>query len=124
MSSWSEPPVFDREKLFDIVDVLVSIGAERGVSAAQVTLAYLMQKPGVASLVIGARTSEQLADNLAAVNLDLSGEEVSRIENVSRPPLIYPYWHQLRAATERLSETDLLLIKPYLETEFGRRLRS
>ena len=123
MSAWGEPPVFDKDLLFDIVDVLVAVAAERNVSAAQVTLAYMLTKKGVASLVIGARTAEQLADNLAAADLQLSSEEVDRIDKVSQAPLIYPYWHQIRAATERLSAADLALLEPYLNSDLARRLK-
>jgi aryl-alcohol dehydrogenase-like predicted oxidoreductase len=61
-----------------------------------------------------ARTDEQLADNLAAAELQLSDDENSRLEAVSRPPLIYPYWHQRKMASDRLSASDLPLIGPYL----------
>ena len=80
--------------LWRIVDVLVDIAGARGVSAAQVALAWLLARPGVTSLIIGARDEEQLADNLAASELVLSAEEHARLEQVSRPPLLYPYWHQ------------------------------
>lgn len=72
--------------------MLVSIGQEHGVSAAQVALAYLLERPAVTSLVIGARTAEQLADNLAAAELVLTEEERERLDTVSDLPLIYRYW--------------------------------
>jgi len=115
LTDWNEPPVHDQERLYDIVDVLVEIGTGHGVSAAQVALAWLLTRPAVTSLVVGARTPEQLADNLAAADLVLSGEEVARLEAVSRPPLPYPYWHQAASAAERLGPADLALIGPYLE---------
>jgi aryl-alcohol dehydrogenase-like predicted oxidoreductase len=114
LTEWGEPPVHDQEKLYDTIEVLVSIGADRGVSAAQVALAYLLGKPAVTSLVIGARTSEQLADNLAAAELKLSDEERARLDEVSAPTLLYPYWHQAKTARDRLSPADLALLRPYL----------
>ncbi|MBB5137652.1 aryl-alcohol dehydrogenase-like predicted oxidoreductase [Thermocatellispora tengchongensis] len=114
LTEWNEPPVYDQDRLYDIVDVLVAIGEEHGVSAAQVALAYLLRKPAVTSLVIGARTEEQLADNLAAADLKLSDEEIERLDAASAPPLIYPYWHQARTAKDRLSPADLTLLKPYV----------
>jgi aryl-alcohol dehydrogenase-like predicted oxidoreductase len=114
LSDWNEPPVYDREKLYDTVDVLVDIGAARGVSAAQVALAYLLGKPAVTSLVIGARTSEQLEDNLAAADLALTAAERARLDKVSAPPLLYPYWHQAKTARDRLSPADLTLLGPHL----------
>lgn len=113
LTEWSEPPVPDTEQLYDIVDALVEIGAAHGVSAAQVALAWVLTRPAISSVIIGARTEEQLADNLAAATLQLSADEVARLEQVSRPHLAYPYWHQLASASERLSEADLALIGQY-----------
>jgi aryl-alcohol dehydrogenase-like predicted oxidoreductase len=114
LTEWGEPPVYDRDKLYDTVDVLIGIGQARGVSAAQVALAYLLGRPGVTSLVVGARTSEQLADNLAAADLMLDGEERRRLDEVSAMPLLYPYWHQANTARDRLSPADLTLLGPHL----------
>ena len=114
LSDWGEPPVRDRERLYDTVEVLVEIGQAHGVSAAQVALAWLLGRPGVVSLIIGARTDEQLADNLAAADLELSDDERARLEAVSRPPLIYPHWHQAGTARDRLGEADLALLRPFL----------
>src|ERR687886_1245381 len=73
LTDWNEPPVRDEDALYDVIDALVEIGEEHGVSAAQVALAWLLGRPAVATLVVGARTDEQLADNLAAAELALSG---------------------------------------------------
>jgi diketogulonate reductase-like aldo/keto reductase len=80
------------------------------VSAAQVALAWLLGRPGVSSIVIGARTDEQLADNLAAANLELSDDERARLDAASEPPLLYPYWHQLKTASDRLGPADETLL--------------
>jgi aryl-alcohol dehydrogenase-like predicted oxidoreductase len=111
---WDEPPVYDEDALYDTIEVLVEVAEARGVSAAQVALAWLLGRPSISSVVIGARTDEQLADNLKAAELTLSGEERDRLEQVSRPPLIYPYWHQAKSAGDRLSEADLSLLGPHL----------
>jgi aryl-alcohol dehydrogenase-like predicted oxidoreductase len=113
-SEWDEPPVYDEDKLYDTVDVLVEIAQAHGVSPAQVALAWLLERPAVTTVIVGARTDEQLADNLAAAELELSPEEVERLEVVSRPPLIYPFWHQRKTAADRLSPADLSLIGPQL----------
>jgi aryl-alcohol dehydrogenase-like predicted oxidoreductase len=84
------------------------------VSAAQVALAYLLRKPAVTSLVIGARTAGQLADNLASAELELSDADLERLDKVSQPPLLYPYWHQAKTARDRLSPADLTLLGPHL----------
>jgi aryl-alcohol dehydrogenase-like predicted oxidoreductase len=114
LSGWDEPPVRDQGKLYDIVDVVVAVAKDRGVSPAQVALAWLLERPAVTSLVIGARTDEQLADNLGAADLALSQEELTRLEEVSRPPLLYPYWHQAKTASDRLGPADLSLLGPHL----------
>ncbi|HEY0269548.1 MAG TPA: aldo/keto reductase, partial [Sphingomonas sp.] len=86
----------------------------KGASPAQVALAWLLTRPGVASVIIGARTDEQLADNLKAAEITLSADEIAKLEAVSRPPLLYPYWHQKATASDRLSAADLALIGPHL----------
>jgi aryl-alcohol dehydrogenase-like predicted oxidoreductase len=111
---WSEPPVYDEDKLYDTVDVLIEIAGGHGVSPARVALAWLLTRPGVTTVIVGARTDEQLADNLEAAELQLSADERSRLEAVSRPPLIYPHWHQRASASERLSAADLSLLEPHL----------
>jgi aryl-alcohol dehydrogenase-like predicted oxidoreductase len=114
LSDWGEPPVYDQEGVYDIIEVLVKIAGQRGVSAAQVALAYTLAKPAVTSLVIGARSDEQLADNLAAADLTLSDDERAQLDAASAPPLIYPYWHQAKTARDRLSPADLALLGPHL----------
>jgi len=115
LTDWNEPPVYDADGLYDIIEVLVKIAEQRGVSAAQVALAYTLAKPAVTSLVIGARTDEQLADNLAAADLTLSDDERSQLDAASAPPLLYPYWHQAKTARDRLSPADLTLLAPHLK---------
>jgi aryl-alcohol dehydrogenase-like predicted oxidoreductase len=114
LAGWDEPPVRDQDKLYDIVEVLVEVAAGRGASPAQVALAWLLGRPAVTSVIIGARTSEQLADNLGAADLLLTEEEQARLEEVSRPPLLYPYWHQAKTAADRLGPADLVLLGPRL----------
>src|SRR4051794_23697456 len=109
LTEWDEPPVHDQEKLFDTVAVLASIGGSHGVSAAQVALAWLLGRPAVTSVIVGARTTGQLADNLGAADLLLGDEERRRLDEVSLPPLLYPYWHQAKTARDRLSPADLAL---------------
>jgi aryl-alcohol dehydrogenase-like predicted oxidoreductase len=114
LTDWDEPPVYDQDKLHDTVDTLVEIGSAHGVSAAQVALAWLLGRPAVTSLIVGARTSEQLADNLAAADLTLHADERERLDRVSAPVLRYPHWHQAKTARDRLSPADLALLGPYL----------
>lgn len=106
----TEPPVHDPEELFDVVDVVLRVAEAHGVSAAQVNLAYLLGKPGVTSIVIAGRTSDQLADNLAALELSLSADDIAALDAATEPRLIYPFWHHLACAADRLSAGDRTLL--------------
>jgi aryl-alcohol dehydrogenase-like predicted oxidoreductase len=114
LTDWDEPPVHDEDKLYDTIEELVAIGADRGVSAARVALAYTIAKPAVTSVIVGARTEEQLADNLAAAELVLTDSEVARLDAVSAQPLLYPYWHQAKTSADRLGPADLSLLGRHL----------
>jgi aryl-alcohol dehydrogenase-like predicted oxidoreductase len=115
LSEWDEPPVYDEDALYDLIDVLVEVGEAHGVSAAQVTLAWLLRRPAITTLIVGARTTDQLADNLAAAELSLSDDEVARIDDVSAKPLPYPLWHQVNSASERFGPADLAYLAPHLK---------
>ena len=115
LAGWNEPPIRDENRLWTIVETLVSIAEARGVSAAQVALAWLIGRKGVTSVIIGGRTEAQFRDNLAAADLVLSAEERQRLDDASLPPVLYPYWHQLQSASDRLGEADLLLLGPHLK---------
>ncbi len=77
-------------------------------------LAWLLGRPAVTSVIIGGRTEAQLEDNLGAADLVLTAEERARLDKVSAPPVLYPYWHQLRTAKDRLGPADLSLLGPHL----------
>ncbi len=115
MAGWTEPPIRDENALWAIVDELVSVAEAHKVSAAQIALAWLLGRPAVTSLIIGGRTEAQFRDNLACVNVKLTGDERARLDKVSQPPLIYPYWHQSWAASDRLGPADLALHAAYLK---------
>jgi len=114
LTDWDEPPVRDEEGLYDIIEALVEIGEAHDVSAAQVALAWTLGRPGIASAIVGARTEEQLADNLRAAELELGAEERARLDELSAPPLLYPFWHQARTASDRLAPADLTLLGPHV----------
>lgn len=114
LAGWDEPPIRDEDRLWAIVDALVDIAKNRSVSAAQIALAWLIGRKAVTSVIIGGRTEAQFRDNLASADLVLSDEERQRLDTVSAPPVLYPYWHQLRTATDRLGDADLSLLGPYI----------
>lgn len=82
------------ERLYTIMDALDEIAKETGKSVAQIALNWLLQRPTVSTIVIGARTEEQLKQNLEAVGWNLTTEQVKRLDKASRQQPIYPYWHQ------------------------------
>ena len=84
---------FDETNAYRILEELGRIAQERHVSIAQAALNYLLRKPGVTSLVFGARSKEQLVDNLKTVDWELSAEEVTRLDTLSEPRKIYPHWY-------------------------------
>lgn len=88
------PPV-DNEHLYTVVDVLGEIAREVDKTVPQVALNWLLQRPGVANIVVGARNADQLKANLGAVGWDLTADQVARLDAVSRRQPIYPYWHQM-----------------------------
>jgi aryl-alcohol dehydrogenase-like predicted oxidoreductase len=89
-SSRDFPQVSPRAE--EALAVLEDVARERGVSMARVALAWLRQQPGVTSVILGARTPDQLADNLGAADLQLTTEELSRLGETTRPELPYPQW--------------------------------
>jgi len=113
LAGWDEPPIRDEDRLWKIVDTLVEIAESRNVSGAQVALAWLIGRKAVTSVIIGGRTKAQFKDNLAAADLALTAEERQRLDDVSAPPILYPYWHQVRTAKDRLGEADLSLLGPH-----------
>ncbi len=87
------PPV-PEESLYRVVDALEAISGQTGKSIPQIALNWLLQRPSVSTLVMGARNETQLLDNLGAVGWNLTPEQVSSLDEASNMPKIYPYWHQ------------------------------
>jgi aryl-alcohol dehydrogenase-like predicted oxidoreductase len=86
--------VISDEVLYKVIDVLGEISRECGRSVAQISLNWLLQRPTVSSLVIGARTEGQLKENLAATGWKLTLDQVKRLDAASETQPVYPYWHQ------------------------------
>jgi aryl-alcohol dehydrogenase-like predicted oxidoreductase len=95
---------FDLEHGYDVVEAVADIAEARGVSPSQVALNWLTRRAGVSSVLVGARTEEQLADNLNAATWALSDAELDRLDQLTAPRMLYPYWHQ--AFSARLSPAD------------------
>ncbi len=89
----SAPPVSD-EVFYNVMDVLDEIAFETGKTVAQIALNWVLSRPTVSTVIIGARSEAQLQENLGAVGWHLNADQLERLDAVSRPPLPYPYWHQ------------------------------
>jgi aryl-alcohol dehydrogenase-like predicted oxidoreductase len=87
------PPVAD-ELLFRVVDALDLVAAETGKTVAQIALNWLLQRPGVATVVVGARDEAQLRQNLGAVGWQLTAAQMAALDAASAVTPAYPYWHQ------------------------------
>ena len=87
-------PQVPEEHLYKVVEALDAIAAETGKSVPQIALNWLLRKPTISSVIIGARNEEQLRDNLAAANFALTPEQVARLDEASQTDVPYPYWHQ------------------------------
>lgn len=94
-------PQVEDEYLFRVVDALDEVAKETGKTVPQIALNWLLQRPTVATVVIGARNEEQLKQNLGAVGWNLTKEQVAKLDKASEVPLIYPYWHQRGTFLER-----------------------
>jgi aryl-alcohol dehydrogenase-like predicted oxidoreductase len=95
------PPI-DKEKAYDIIDLMFEIGQNHKVSVAQVALAWLLNKEVVTSVIIGAKKYEQLVDNIAATQLELSGDEMEQLDTISALKPEYPGWMVERQMQGRL----------------------
>ena len=84
----------NEEVLYNIIDTLEEIAEETGKTVAQVALNWLLQRPTVSSIIVGARNEEQLKQNLGAVGWDLTVDQIKKLDEASTVPPIYPYWHQ------------------------------
>jgi len=97
------PPV-DKDRAFDCIDAMREIATARGVSVAQIALAWLLHQPAVTSVIIGAKKPEQLADNIGATRVELGADELARLDAVSKLPSEYPGWMFTRQGEVRTKQ--------------------
>ncbi|MFP2928809.1 aldo/keto reductase [Pyxidicoccus sp. 3LG] len=98
------PPV-NKERAYDVIDVMDGVAKEHGVSVARVALAWLLHQPHVTTIIIGAKTEQQLEDNLFCTTLKLSPEQLAKLDAVSKLPPEYPGWMVERQAEGRVPPT-------------------
>src|SRR5271155_1956188 len=103
-------PIVDKERTWKILDVMAPIANAHGCSAARVSLAWLLAKPVVTSIIIGAKRIDQLQDNLAAVELTLTSDELKQLDDVSVLPPEYPGWMLPFQGADRLQVVDRLAL--------------
>jgi aryl-alcohol dehydrogenase-like predicted oxidoreductase len=94
------PPV-NKDRVFDIIDVLQPMAEEKGTSVAQLSLAWLLHQPAVTSVIIGANKIEQLHDNLKAIDVQFTSEDLEKLQEVSQLPEEYPGWMLERTGGDR-----------------------
>ena len=97
-------PPLNKDKAYDIIDLMMEIGNKYNVSAAQVALAWLLSKQAVTSIIIGAKKQEQLLDNISATKLILSKEEINKLDDISALNPEYPGWMMERQLMGRMPE--------------------
>jgi aryl-alcohol dehydrogenase-like predicted oxidoreductase len=89
------------EHLYTVVDALDAVAEETGKTVPQIALNWLLQRPTIANVIVGARNEEQLRANLGAVGWNLTPEQVAKLDKASAVTLPYPYWHQRASFSER-----------------------
>jgi aryl-alcohol dehydrogenase-like predicted oxidoreductase len=95
---------YDRARGYDLIDLLRKIGEQRGATPAQVSLAWLLTRPAVSSILIGASSAAQLADNVAAANVKLAPEDLAALDSATKPTQPYPNWFTDRVADGKSHE--------------------
>ena len=105
------PPI-DKSRAYDCIDVMREIATARGVSVAQIALAWLLHQPQVTSVIIGAKKAEQLTDNIGATRVALTADELAKIDGPSALPSEYPGWMFVRQGELRRKQMADALAAP------------
>lgn len=114
LGDWDQPPVFDQQRFFDIIEVLIEVAERHARPPAQIALAYALAKPAVTSVIVGARSTEQLEQTLGANDITLTFDDLTALDTATAYRLPYPHWHQAMHNTDRLSAADLTLLKDHI----------
>jgi aryl-alcohol dehydrogenase-like predicted oxidoreductase len=107
---WIEPPIHDPGRIYDIVDVVREVADTHGSTPAQVSLAYILAKPGVTSAILGPRREADIVTALKAADLKLTSDDLARLDAASARPQPYPQWHFKYSAFDRLGPGDTALV--------------
>ena len=112
-AGWPEPWIQDQERLYQIIDALEEVAANQNASVPQIAYAWVRDRPNVGPIVIAARNEEQLKENIASFDIQLTKEEQDKIEAVARPVPIYPLWHRAMSAPEMGSPSEITYLNGY-----------
>lgn len=115
-AGWLEPYVSDWDRFAKVLRAIEQVASQTGRPVPQVTLAWLRDRPGVGTMVLGARDERQLAENLASHDLVLTAEQSALIEAAGRPRPIYPFWHRAMWATDRPTPSERGYLDGYRQT--------
>lgn len=118
-NGWPETYIKNPDLFYNLIDVLQDVASKHKATVAQVVLAWLRDRPNVDSIVLSARTKEQLHENIASYSLKLTNEDISQINSVSALEPIYPLWHRAINSLDRASDAE----KVYLD-EFNKLIES
>ena len=112
-AGWPEPWVQDQERLYQVIDALEAVAANHNASVPQIAYAWVRDRPNVGPIVIAARNEEQLKENIASFDIQLTQEEQDQIESVARPVPIYPHWHRAMSAPDMASPSEITYLNGY-----------
>lgn len=110
---WSEPWVMDQEKLYKVIDALEEVATNHDASVPQIAYSWVRDRPNVGPIVIAARNEEQLKENIASFDIQLTQEEHDKIERVARPAPLYPHWHRAMSAPHMGSPSEIGYLEAY-----------
>ncbi|MCH4825408.1 aldo/keto reductase [Planococcus halocryophilus] len=115
-AGWPEPWVQNQERLYQVIDALEEVAANHNASVPQIAYAWVRDRPNVGPIVIAARNEEQLKENIASFEIQLTQEEHDRIESVARPVPIYPNWHRAMNSFDMGSPAEKTYLAGYKQS--------
>ncbi|MGK7379471.1 aldo/keto reductase [Planococcus sp. 1R117A] len=115
-AGWPEPWVQDQERLYQVIDALEDVAMNHNASIPQIAYSWVRDRPNVGPIVIAARNEEQLKENIASFDIQLTKEEHDRIESVARPAPLYPHWHRAMNSMELGSPSEISYLKGYKQS--------
>ncbi|MGB6407436.1 MAG: aldo/keto reductase [Planococcus donghaensis] len=115
-AGWPEPWVQDQERLYQVIDALERVAANHNASVPQIAYAWVRDRPNVGPIVIAARNEEQLKENIASFEIELTKEEHDQIESVARPAPLYPNWHRAMNSFDMGSASEKTYLTGYKQS--------